>query len=144
MTRRERKEARLQKRLDWAETRDSKAAGAFEGARQSVAGIPFGQPILVGHHSERRHRAAIKRHDQRMRAGCDSTEMAERHRSKADGIARQLETSIFSDDADALERLAEKIADLEQIRGALLRMVSKCTGKGPVGECPILDTLNQR
>ncbi len=38
----------------------------------------------------------------------------------------------------------QKIADLEQIRDALYRMVRKCTGKGPVGGCPILETLNQR
>ena len=38
----------------------------------------------------------------------------------------------------------QKIADLEHIRDALLQMVSKCTGKGPVGECPILEALYQK
>jgi MerR family mercuric resistance operon transcriptional regulator len=38
----------------------------------------------------------------------------------------------------------QKIADLEQIRDALYRLVRKCNGKGPVGGCPILETLNQR
>ena len=38
----------------------------------------------------------------------------------------------------------QKIADLKKIRGALLQMVGKCTGKGPVGECPILESLNRR
>ncbi len=43
-----------------------------------------------------------------------------------------------------IEDVEQKIADLNQIRGALLQMVSKCTGKGPVGKCPILESLNQR
>ncbi len=32
-----------------------------EASKAAVAGIPLGQPILVGHHSERAHRNAIKR-----------------------------------------------------------------------------------
>ena len=35
----------------------------------------------------------------------------------------------------------KRIVDLEKIREALLRMSSKCTGKGPVGLCPILEEL---
>ena len=34
-----------------------------------------------------------------------------------------------------------RMADLEKIRGALLRMSRKCIGKGPVGQCPILEEL---
>ncbi len=35
----------------------------------------------------------------------------------------------------------KRIVDLEKIREALLRMSSKCIGKGPVGQCPILEEL---
>jgi len=35
----------------------------------------------------------------------------------------------------------KRIVDLEKIRKALLRMSSKCIGKGPVGQCPILEEL---
>lgn len=34
-----------------------------------------------------------------------------------------------------------KLADLEQIRKALLGLASKCTGEGPIGHCPILIEL---
>jgi Hg(II)-responsive transcriptional regulator len=40
-----------------------------------------------------------------------------------------------------IEDIERKIADLEQIREALSDLVSKCTGKGPIGECPILEAL---
>jgi hypothetical protein len=108
MTRRERKEAKLARRLEWAEGRDKKATQGFNRARSIADGIPFGQPILVGHHSEGQERI-----ESGMRAGVESQQMAAHHRSKADGLQRQLDTSIFSDDPDAPERLRERIAGLE-------------------------------
>jgi MerR family mercuric resistance operon transcriptional regulator len=49
---------------------------------------------------------------------------------------------------DVKERVEAKIADiekriedLERIREALLSMSKKCIGKGPVGQCPILEEL---
>jgi MerR family transcriptional regulator, copper efflux regulator len=35
----------------------------------------------------------------------------------------------------------QKIASLERIRSALMRVTASCHGKGPVSECPILDAL---
>jgi len=116
MNRRERLERKIERREAWAASREAKAAAAFTGARESVAGIPFGQPILVGHHSERRHRAALERHDSRMRAGMENEDMANHHASKAAGLAAQLERSIYSDDDNAAEALAARIADLEAQR----------------------------
>ncbi len=43
-----------------------------------------------------------------------------------------------------IEDVEQKIEDLQQMRQALLILVSKCTGKGPVGLCPILEMLNKR
>ena len=43
-----------------------------------------------------------------------------------------------------IEDVEQKIEDLQQMRQALLKLVSKCTGKGPVGLCPILEMLNKR
>jgi DNA repair exonuclease SbcCD ATPase subunit len=51
-----------------------------------------------------------------MRASVDNARMADRHRSRADNIEAQLATSIYDDDADAVERLEEKLAALEARR----------------------------
>jgi len=112
MTRRQRKEYRLQQRLEWAESRDHKAETALGAAKQIADQIPLGQPILVGHHSEKHARKDAERIDNNMRKGLDSHNMAQHHRDRAAGIERQLETSIFSDDPDAIERLEEKLAKL--------------------------------
>jgi MerR family mercuric resistance operon transcriptional regulator len=41
-----------------------------------------------------------------------------------------------------IEDVEQRIADLEQIKGALLRLSKKCTGTGPASRCPILEELN--
>ena len=78
MTRRERLERKLEKRIEWAEARKSAAAMEFSRAdlSEEKSGIPFGQPILVGHHSERRHRRVIERADHAMRRSVENADMA--------------------------------------------------------------------
>lgn len=122
MTRRERLERKAEKRREWADKRRADAAARFKAADAVVENIPFGQPILVGHHSEKRHRAALDRCHSNMRAGSESATMAKHHDSKADGIENQLETSIFSDDPDAIEQLEAKIEKLESERAEFKRI----------------------
>jgi len=40
---------------------EKRAEQAIRAGDAAVEGIPFGQPILVGHHSERKHRKAVER-----------------------------------------------------------------------------------
>lgn len=115
-TYRERREARAEKRREWAASRAAKSDAAHERSHALASMIPFGQPILVGHHSEGRHRADVARIENGMRSFVDNARMADRHEQAADEIERQLATSIYDDDPDAIERLAEKIARLEAKR----------------------------
>lgn len=118
MNRRARLERKIERRHEWADSRESKSAKAFEAANLSEekTGIPFGQPILVGHHSERRHRRTIERAQKAMDKGVENHHMANHHRSKADGLQQQLDRCIFSDDDDAIEALEAKAAKLEKER----------------------------
>ena len=129
MTRRERMERRRDRRLDWAVSRDRKAESALGGAKRIADGIPLGQPILVGHHSEKHARKDAERIHNGMTKGFESMDMAAHHRARADGIDHQLATSIFTDDPDAPERLREKIAALEA-RRTRMKAINKEIGKG--------------
>lgn len=113
MTRRERLEARLTKRQQWANARATKSSAGFARARTSVEHIPPGQPILVGHYSEKHHRRDLARYDQAMAQATADHQIAAHHTSKAGGLAQQLERSIFADDADAISRLEAKVAEEE-------------------------------
>lgn len=116
MTYRDRRLARAERLRDWAEKRARRSDANFSRAWNLVKEIPLGQPILVGHHSEKRHRRTLERSDNAMRAGVESQRMAESMSSRADNIEQAAEHAIYSDDPDAVDRLRERIADLEAER----------------------------
>jgi hypothetical protein len=105
--RRERLEAR-------AEKLDKVAAAEFRKAdlREEASGIPFGQPILVGHHSERRHRNAIDKAHRAMGRGVEASKAADHARERAAGVGHG---GISSDDPDAVDKLKAKQAKLEAL-----------------------------
>jgi DNA repair exonuclease SbcCD ATPase subunit len=116
MTYRERREQRVEKLREWADKREAKATAEYDASHAATAMIPFGQPILVGHHSEKRHRNAIARSDRAMRASFENASKAAEMQSKAANIEAAADDAIYSDDPDAIERLTEKIAGLEAER----------------------------
>lgn len=143
-TYRERREARAARRREWAEGREAKAAEAFAAGdlREERSGIPFGQPILVGHHSQRRHERAIERAESAMRRGFEHEAMADRHERSAATIEHQLATSIYDDDPDAIERLEAKLAGLEGERDRVKAYNASCrraAKTGGVGDLELLD-----
>lgn len=119
MTTRERRERRAERRRDWAEGREAKADAAHQAAHDATAGIPFGQPILVGHHSEGKHRRAVERGQRQASKAVEHSDMAARHRQAAETIERQLDQSIYDDDPDAIERLSARIEQREEKRAAM-------------------------
>jgi hypothetical protein len=76
----------------------------------------MGEPVLIGRHSETRHRRALDRSWNAMGKACGLTDLAKHHQSKAAGLAVALDKTIFSDDSDAPEALAERIAANEAKR----------------------------
>lgn len=102
-----------------AENAEKRAASAFDRAdlREEKSGIPLGQPILVGHHSERRHRNAIERADNAMRKGIEESEKAKYYARKADNAANG--TAIMSDDPAADLKLSAQIAEAEKLQAQM-------------------------
>lgn len=119
MTYRERRLRKADRLRGWAEKREQRSAAAFTSARTMLDGIPMGQPILVGHHSERRHRRDLDRIDRNLHAGVEHERKANEMSSRADEIERQADHAIYSDDHDAIDRLRERIAELEAKRDRL-------------------------
>lgn len=116
MSTRDRRQARADRLREWADKREAKAEAAETAARSLADRIPFGQPILVGHHSEGRAR----RDADRIRGGFDRAAQdaatARDMNRRAASIEGQLVGSIYSDDDDAVPRLRDRIADLETER----------------------------
>lgn len=119
LTTREKRERKAERLREWGAKREQKAAEAFEASRAATEHIPFGQPIIVGHYSERRMRGAYDRAGRAMDKACEHSAKASDMLSRADNIEHQAAGAIYSDDADALERLAEKVTKLERQRDAM-------------------------
>ncbi len=116
MTYRNRREARAARLRGWAEACDAKSAASFAAVHAIADNIPMGQPILVGHHSERRARRDQDRIHNGMRDGIEHADKAAAMRSRAGNIEAAADHAIYSDDPDASERLRERIAELEAER----------------------------
>lgn len=131
MTRRERLEAKAERRREWADKAKARGNGRFKAAAAIADNIPLGQPILIGHHSERHARRDAEKIHNNMSKGCEEQKLAEHHESKADGLERQLETSIFSDDPDAVEALRLKLAGLIYDRDMIKALNKRCRKGDP-------------
>lgn len=116
MRHRERLERKLAKREEWAGKASARSDAAFDAAGKRAEAIPFGQPILVGHHSEKRDRSYRARIHAGMDRGLAEHKLAKHHTSKAAGLSIALETSIYDDDPDAIEKLRAKAEALDATR----------------------------
>lgn len=125
------KQEARRERLERASARAGREASSqFNRARQVIAGIPPGQPILVGHHSERRHRRDLDKHDRAMRAGCDAQQRAQDLASKAAAVGTG---GVSSDDPDAVIKLREQLAQHQAERDEMKRVNSAWRKGGAAG-----------
>lgn len=122
----ERKNRRIAGYSKSAENARKRSESAFKTADSISSQIPFGQPILVGHHSEKRHRRAADKITNSMRKGIAESEKAKHFESRAE--AAESNRAIFSDDPSATEKLAEKIERLEK-RQELMKAANKLVKK---------------
>lgn len=112
MNRKERQEARAERYRQYAENAERRSTAAFNASSAAVENIPLGQPILVGHHSEKAHRRALDRSNSAMMSCVHEADKADYYRRKAE--AAENNDNIYLEDDDAIERLQEKIADLTE------------------------------
>ena len=108
----ERRAARIERQKARAERLHRVAESRHARAREIGSHIPMGQPILLNHHSEKRHRADIRRIDANMRASIEAAEGAKVAERRARSAERN--RSISSDDPEAVRRLKEKLVELER------------------------------
>lgn len=78
---------------------------------KAVLGCMNGTPILVGHHSEKRHRRELEKIDNRFRKSIECDDKAKYYEQKAQNIGQH---GIASDDPEALAKLKAQLKSLEE------------------------------
>ncbi len=103
---------------------------------EAKSGIPMGQPILIGHHSERKHRKHLERIEKKVRSGYEAQKKAEYLESRLESIESR--KAIDSDNPNALELVQFKIAKLEEEkarnRAINIFIKSACMSENPIDE----------
>ncbi|WP_228980183.1 DUF3560 domain-containing protein [Streptomyces sp. DH12] len=104
---------RAERYSDRADRAASNSTTRYKAAMGALDGIEPGQPILVGHHSERRHRRAIERSDNNMRKSIEEQNKATHYGYRAEA-AEQYEDRRY--DPNRTRRRLEKLrADLRRV-----------------------------
>lgn len=116
MTREEyeaKRQARYDRLIAAAERAQSEGTAKVKHGWDMFGAIPMGQPILIGHHSEKRDRNYRNRADGSLRKGYALQEQAAEYRSRAQ--ATENNDAIYSDNPDAGELITDKVAKLEKL-----------------------------
>lgn len=114
-----RKQAKIERYRELADRKRGEAAATLDRARSMAGAIPLGQPILVGHHSEQRDRNYRNRIQSTYSKGFDLDKTAQYYEEKADRLENN--RAISSDDPDAVRKLREKLANLENLHDQMVR-----------------------
>lgn len=109
----EKQEARRQRLLDRAAKHKAVSEASFKRVESITSMIPLGQPILVGHHSERRARKDQERIHNGMRKGIDEENYAKDLQRRAAGVGTG---GISSDDPEAVVKLKDELTKLEKLQ----------------------------
>jgi len=136
----EAKRERLLNAADRAEAHADAASSQFH----SMLDIMNGTPVLVGHHSEGRHRRDLNRVDTLLHKAVQGREDAEELRRRAASVG---EAGISSDDPDAPTKLQAKLAALEAERERMTRinkLFRKNDAAGLAAEGLDLDSLKAK
>lgn len=108
----QRQEERRERYEQRAEKLRAEARRLHGQAHDMASAIPFGQPILVGHHSEGRDRRYRERIHNTFGKSFAAQEKAEYYERKAESVGK---SGISSDDPDAVQKLKAKLAELEKL-----------------------------
>lgn len=83
-THQDRMKARADRRSEWAASAERKANEWYKKSQEGRDFLVLAEPIKIGHHSEKRHRALIERNWNRMGNSVAQQAKAEEHNAKAE------------------------------------------------------------
>ena len=115
----EKKQARIERFRERADKARDTSTTLYEQGIGALRQIPFGQPILVGHHSEGRDRRYRARAGAKIDRAIEENKKAEYYERRAD--AAESNRAISSDDPEAVVKLREKISAAEAIQAVMTK-----------------------
>jgi len=115
-----RRTARYERLKAAAERAEREGQTARNQAHDMASVIPFGQPVHIGHHSERADRNYRSKIENKYRKGFELAKQAEELRNRAE--ATENNYAIYTDDPSATDQLRAKLNALEAERDEMKRI----------------------
>lgn len=125
----EKKARRIERLHARARKANAEAEGRFAAAHRTLDAIPMGQPILVGHHSERRHRRDLEKAHGNLRKGFEAKDRAAELKRRAERAEKN--HAVSSDDPHAIPKLQAKLQRLEEMVGRAKDINKAVRSKNP-------------
>jgi hypothetical protein len=114
----ERAKNRADKLADYAQSADKRADEWCQKSNEGKDFLALGEPIKIGHHSEKRHRALIDRNDERMRKSVNAVEEAEKYRERVK-YWKALTDKIDLSMPESIEFFKAQLAEAEEYHKCL-------------------------
>lgn len=140
MNRKEKQEARIERFNYLASKASKESTQAFDTAHKMADVIPFGQPILVGHHSERGDRNYRAKIVGKMDKGVELHRKSQYYEERAQASANN--TAIFLEDEDSVELLSAKVQKLTEVQ-ELMKATNKILLGKKTSELQKVELLQQ-
>lgn len=122
----QRKQNRIANAEKQVEKNKKESERLYNESTKMASFIPMGQPILIGHHSEKADRRYRQKISDKMGKSIEADKKAEYYANKADSIKSN--DAIFSDDPEAIEKLEQKIEEAEK-KQEFMKAANKCLRK---------------
>jgi len=116
LNRTEWKKRKAERAANAAQRQERIASDYYQRSQEGKDFLALAEPIKVGHHSEKRHRALIDRNWKRMGKSVEASDKAKQYESRAAELEHQAEREINLDTPKCLDLLCDKIARLEKQR----------------------------
>ena len=114
----ERAKAKAEKYSTWANAAEKKSNQYYEASQEGKDFLVLAEPIKVGHHSEKRHRALIERNWNRMGKSVEYSNKASEHENKADYWAKR-ENDINLSMPESIDFYAHKLEKAKEYHEGL-------------------------
>lgn len=114
----ERAKRKAERYEQWAESADRKSTAYHEASNEGRDFLALAEPIKVGHHSERRHRALIERNWRRMEKSVENYDKAREHDRKAEYWSKRA-NDINLSMPESLDYYQFKLEEAKQAHQAL-------------------------
>ena len=122
-----RQEAKRERLREKARKLNTESDRLYKSGTESLAAIPFGQPILVGHHSEKGDRAYRGRAVSKIDKSFRLMEEAQDTESRAESVGTG---GISSDDPDAIPKLEAKLMERQGYHTLMLEKNKEARANG--------------